>query len=690
MSAFRIAGFSGLVPRLAKQLLAPTQAQVATNCRLTSGDLRPRDSLLPVYVPVIERDIVSMFRMEKEGNGKWLAWDKDVDVARSPIAGNASRRFYYTGDGEPRVSDYDTATAGAGPYPSGCYVLGVTPPKTAPAVLPAGASGESGASGTTGMATTRSYAYTFVTQWGEESKPSPPSSVITGSDGDTWMLSAMDDAPPNSGILTDVARDTPAVGQVEITLDTVFGLRRGEEIRFASVAGMIDLNARFRILRVDTAARKIAIALATGQAYSGGGTWTRVAPHNTSGMRKRVYRTMTASSDTEYHYVATIPAAASTFNDTVPDTDVALAEVLPSATWEMPPVDMKGIIILANGVAAGFAGNEVFFSEPFKPYAWPVAYRQTYDQDIVAIAVNGTTLVGMTTGNPFTITGVEPATMGGGMEKLGVAWPCMAKRGVANFAFGVGYPAPQGMAIIGTAAGTSDIVTKDLFTQSEWSELNPGTFIAAAADNRYYAGYSAGGSSLMFVIDKAESASFLKVNQKITAIWADPATGKLYVAADRKIYEWEGDAGTKLIYEWRSRKFITAPPLNYGAARIDADFEMSEAELASAQDAHEAAVAANRALAVSNGMDDGLADAALAEQEIGGDAMRTIPPLRSDSLQFQLWVDDALKFSKQIGSSRAFRLPGGYKADNVEIVLSGNVKVSAVTLAETMDGLRQA
>ena len=111
MSAFRISGFSGLVPRLAKQLLAPHQAQVATNCDLTSGDLRPRNGPKAVFAPVIGNDIVSMFRMEKDGNEKWLAWDRDVDVARSPVAGNTSRRFYYTGDGEPRVSDYDTATA---------------------------------------------------------------------------------------------------------------------------------------------------------------------------------------------------------------------------------------------------------------------------------------------------------------------------------------------------------------------------------------------------------------------------------------------------------------------------------------------------------------------------------------------------------------------------------------------------
>ncbi len=140
MTAFRIAGFSGLVPRLAKQLLAPNQAQIATNCRLTSGDLRPINAPSLVFSPVIDGDIVSMFRMEKDGNEKWLAWDKDVDVARSPVAGDSSRRFYYTGDGEPRASDFDLASAGpaSSPSASGCYVLGVFPPLTPPTVTPAG------------------------------------------------------------------------------------------------------------------------------------------------------------------------------------------------------------------------------------------------------------------------------------------------------------------------------------------------------------------------------------------------------------------------------------------------------------------------------------------------------------------------------------------------------------------------
>jgi hypothetical protein len=680
MSALRIAGFSGLVPRLAKQLLAPNQAQVATNCRLTSGDLRPINAPSLVFSPAMKGDIVSMFRLEKDGNEKWLAWDKDVDVARSPVAGSSSRRFYYTGDGEPRTSDFDLAGAGSAPSLSdpGCYVLGVSPPTTAPAVSPVGGIGETLA---------RSYVYTFVTQWGEESKPSPASPATTGKADATWVLSTMDIAPPNSGTLTAAVRDTPVAGQVTVTLDTVSGLRAGEEITFSSVAGMTDLNAGFKLTSVDPATKKVAVALATTQTYDAGGTWARAAPHNTDGMNKRIYRTLTTSSGTEYHYVVTVPAATAVYSDTAPDSAVALGEILPTTTWDMPPAGMKGIVILANGIAAGFVGNEVLFSEPFKPYAWPPAYRQTYDQDIVAIGASGTTLVGMTTGNPFTITGVEPVTMGGGMEKLGVAWPCMAKRGVASFAFGIGYPAPQGMVIIGAS---SDVVTKDLFTQKEWSELNPDTFIAASADNRYYCGYSVDDSALMFVIDKTESASFIKVNQKITGMWADPATGKLYVGADGKIYQWEGDVGTKLAYEWKSRKFITASPVNYGAAKIDADFSMSEAEVAAARNSHDAAIAANQALAVLGATDDSLADSALGEYEIGGDAMQAIPPLRIDSLQFQLWADDVLKFTKQVGNSRAFRLPGGYKSDNFEVVLTGNVKITGVVLAETMEGLRQA
>lgn len=677
MAGFRISGFSGLVPRLARQLIAPNQAQTATNCTLTSGDLRPRNGPRLLFNPIIDGDIVSMFRMEKDGTEKWLAWNRDVDVARSPIADNEDRRFYYTGDGEPRESNFELATAGIGPYPDSCYVLGVSPPVTKPTVAPSG-----GASATV---VSRSYVYTFVTQWGEESEPSPPSTPIGGKIDATWNVSALAVPPGNDGTVSAAVRNSPTTGFVTITLNSVYGLREFEEITFSGIVGMTDLNRTFPIDSVDTATNKVVVILSTTQTYTSGGTWARVAPHNTANMTKRIYRVITTSNTgSAFQYVVSLSSGITTFADTVADS--SLGEVLPSTKWKMPPANMRGIVILPNGIAAGFTGNEIHFSEPFKPYAWPVGYSQPYDQDIVAIGVIGTTLVGMTEGNPFTITGVDPLTMGGGMEKFPVAWPCMSKRSVATFAFGVCYAAPQGLVIIGSQ---HDIVTKDLFTQKEWGALNPDTFIAATADNRYYAGYSADNSSLMFVIDKTEAAAFLKINQRITAIWTDPATGRLYVAVDRKIYEWEGDAGTKLSYEWRSKYFLFPSPVNYGAAKLDADFSIAEAESAGALQSYEAIIASNQALINSGEANDGFAEPALGEYEIGGDAMEPIPALTIDSLQFQLWANGELKHAKQVTNSRAFRLPSGYKSDNVEIVLSGNVKVSGVVLAETMDGLKQ-
>lgn len=676
MAGFRIAGFSGLVPRLARQLLQQNQAQIATNCNLTSGDLRPRSGPLLIFNPVIDGDIVSMFRMEKDGNEKWLAWDRDVDVARSPIAGNEDRRFYYTGDGEPRVSNYDLATAGTGPYPSGAYVLGVSPPLTKPTVTP---------SGGVGATETRSYVYTFVTQWGEESAPSAPSTVTTGKVDSIWSITAMDTPPGNNGTITNAIKDTPSAGYVTITLNSAFGLRAFEEITIAAVAGMTDVNGTWPLYSVDNGTNTAVIVLSTTQTYTSGGTWTRIAPHNTDGMLKRIYRLLTSGTGTDYQYVVTLSAATTSYDDTTASS--ALGETLKSTTWLMPPADMRGIVILPNGIAAGFTGNQIHFSEPFKPYAWPVGYRQSYDQDIVAIGVTGTTLVGMTEGNPFTITGVEPVTMGGGMEKLAVAWPCMSKRSVASFAFGVAYAAPQGLVMIGVS---NDVVTKDLFTQKEWTEINPSSFAAASADNRYYSGYTVNDSSLMFVIDKGEAASFLKINQKITAIWTDPATGKLYVANEKKIYQWEGDLGTKLSYEWKSKEFLLPSPVNFGAAKIDADFRMTEAETGAATGSYEAVIDANQALIVAKQLNDALAEPALGEYEIGGDEMAEIPALAIDSLQFQLWTDNVQRYTKQVQNGRAFRLPAGYKSDNCEVVLSGNVKVAGVVLAETMDGLKEA
>ena len=120
---------------------------------------------------------------------------------------------------------------------------------------------------------------------------------------------------------------------------------------------MTDLNGKFPLASVDPATNKVILHLATAQIYTGGGTWARVAPHNTAGMSKRIYRSLTTSSGTEFQYVTTVTADTTAYSDTTADNN--LGEVLPSASWSMPPANLKGIIILANGIACGFRENEV-------------------------------------------------------------------------------------------------------------------------------------------------------------------------------------------------------------------------------------------------------------------------------------------------------------------------------------------
>ena len=43
---------------------------------------------------------------------------------------------------------------------------------------------------------------------------------------------------------------------------------------------------------------------------------------------------------------------------------------------------------VANGVFAGFTGKRFCLSEPYLPHAWPIAYRITLEEDIVAIGAS--------------------------------------------------------------------------------------------------------------------------------------------------------------------------------------------------------------------------------------------------------------------------------------------------------------
>jgi hypothetical protein len=139
MAGVKLTVFYGTAPKLSPELLPDTAAQIATNCKLYSGDLIPYPE--PVIVANTNRtgDIKTLFALRDPvtGEKKWLSWLTDVDIALAQETDKDEQRFYYTGDGPPKVSNYELATSGSSPYPNTFYDLGLPLPTTVVTTTPA-------------------------------------------------------------------------------------------------------------------------------------------------------------------------------------------------------------------------------------------------------------------------------------------------------------------------------------------------------------------------------------------------------------------------------------------------------------------------------------------------------------------------------------------------------------------------
>jgi hypothetical protein len=135
MAGIKIATFLGKAPKRSPELLPNMAAQIAENCKLYSGDLIPYPQ--PVVVANTNRagTLKTLYALRNPNDPndlKWLSWTTEVDIAVASANLQDEQRFYYTGDGAPKVSNYELATAGVPPYPTNSYDLGLPiPPDSA-------------------------------------------------------------------------------------------------------------------------------------------------------------------------------------------------------------------------------------------------------------------------------------------------------------------------------------------------------------------------------------------------------------------------------------------------------------------------------------------------------------------------------------------------------------------------------
>lgn len=699
MSVITHQGYRGRMPRLNPRLLPANAAQVAVNCKLYNGDLRPFGGFAAEATLFHGASAVTIYRYWNAGTAYWFNWTTDVDVVPGPFAGDANNRRYYTGAADdvgsgarPKKTGSDIGTGAAGTLlPADWYWMGVQKPPKAPGVSESVAG--------SGDEQERFYVYTHVTADGEESGPSAPATGLTTKDGSTVIVDFFADVvasgatPAAETIQFVAAHNLPDYAKVQISANAPTGLSTGTD---------------YYVIPVDSTNIKLATTLANALA----GTAVNITASNTPTIElhgldprynvtaRRVYRTSPGlSGEAPFLFVAEVSSLATqTYSDSVDNVD--LGEELPTlidpgdgslAEFAEPPTDLTGLTTVPGGFMAGYSPSlkQVCFSHPFHPYAWPTRYRFALDFVPVSImAVGAGVLVG-TVGRPYLFQGQHPAQMS--RQMLLAQQGCVAKRGSVEFP-GVGvYPSPDGL--FGGGPGVERILTEALFSKREWNALSPGTFIAAVYDSRYFFIFDADGSgnNQVGILNPANlDEAFVTIDVDAKALFADLEEDALFMAVDGAVVKFDADATSPLVWRWRGKRESLPRPVNMAVMQIKADFGLSGIIAASSYATYEAlrqTIIARNAALVYAGYDGGsMGMTALGMRAMGIDDYSDVPAALSPTVIYRLYDRNALIASIEIADDNPRRLPGGYLSDEFQVEMEGQIAVeedrTATSVAE--------
>lgn len=655
MYAIKISPFGGLYPKIGSRLLADSSAVVANNVKLQSGELRPLRAPELIAEPNKPAPSLSIY-LARQGvsTQAWLTWPFDVDVVRAPLSVEVESRYYWTGEGAPKFATYTKAVTGGGDnYPASAFDLGIPTPQTKPSVSHSGGSG---------LAETRFYVYTYFSELGEESAPSPVSDIYTGKVDGTWAITGMNEVPLNTG--TGTASHSSGVTTFTNGSSARTWLRVGDEI-------IIGGN------KVTVTETPTAVSFKVPGNFSAATTWARAYYWNTANMKRRLYRT--AGTLAEFQLVA--DDVSTSYNDTLLDGAI-LGDELITQGWIPPPVGLQGMSVHPSGALYGYSGNLLCFSVPYQPHAWRLSDQLATDYEIIGTAVFGSEIGVGTEGSAYIASGVEPESMS--LQALEGTFPCLSKRSVCSIGNGFIYSTTHGMAMV-TASGIS-LMTDPFMTKDEWELYAPKTIISTVAYGRIYLAFTRDDNSRSMLIFDGQ----IMVSADVVAyeLYSDKPTGELFVTDDDGIKAWDSKNSFPLSSNWQSKDYLLTKPVNMGAAKIDFDAAINEDDQAILQAIIDAINASNAVILSTGNSKSSINRKRYNQGIVNGSNIKMAPELPpSNSVTFILRAGNEVKATRIVSSTKAFRLPAGYKSDVYSVEVVSQCAIREIRLAETMEEL---
>jgi len=569
--AITIEQFSGIIPKTSAELLPLVNASVADGCTMASGKILPRKA---------HKDIQAVSAGTKTiylHNGAWLSWKKEVDAVKSPVSNDAFDRLYYSGDGAPKVRGS-----------LGTFALGIP----APTVIPAAASQQK-----TEIRWTRTWQYQYEEPDGTVSQEGD---LVEGVDitelipGQNYSLAAI---PAKAvGVSADAMFIVYFDGYTDTDIPTYLGRVYPDISLYVNQTDLYVDGALVSMAQVNSAGATFALSFDTSRAsdytkervyvY----TWITAygeesAPSDPSELvevspvqdavltglpteapagylnviKKRIYRTVTTDAGTLYRMVADVDIADGSYIDFALESD--LLGVLNSADWNPPPEDLAGLCVTSNGVLCGFTGRTGYFSEPYRPHAWPAKYQFEAQSAIVAVKPVETGIAVITVDNPELIQGDTPETMQ--RVRLPVQQGGASKQAAVIYRGGLVYVTPDGIGLISGLNHT--MISDPYFERDDWQALDPATMIGAV-HNQELLLYSDG---LSLISDLKNGQLTTDSGTRPVCFYQDADSDKLYFVQADQIKEWRG-ADTRVTATWRSRAYLFTRPAAPFSVQIQA------------------------------------------------------------------------------------------------------------------------
>ena len=247
--------------------------------------------------------------------------------------------------------------------------------------------------------------------------------------------------------------------------------------------------------------------------------------------------------------------------------DRYLGWTLTSTTWTAPYPDMKMLTVLPNGVFAASRDRTIYFSEPYRPYAWPDIYAQTLPFEVVGLrAFEGQILV-VTSGEPYMVSGAHPEGMT--QQRVTASSAAVAEWGVSEVAGRPAYASRDGIVLIeGTRASldfSRNFWTPELWRQKYGSRLSS---IKLVSYNDALLGLFDSGDGFVLHYDE-QQPHMVEISETGGYPFTIPGSSAVYLARPTGVVSVVGlDGAAPRNYVWHSKEFTLPANTSFAVCKI--------------------------------------------------------------------------------------------------------------------------